>query len=106
MAEAGPGADFLDSLWPGAAGIADPDKRLYQDFQVGRGGVSEMFGPSSVACGIRATAKGNFIGRKQGDPWTLPTFVLVDGDQILWRHDGSHAGDHPRWLDIMERGNV
>ncbi len=97
------GTAFLDSLWPGAKGLADPEKRLYDAFGVARGGMAEMFGPGAVSCGIRATMKGNFIGRKKGDPWTLPTFLLVAGDQILWRHDGKHAGDHPRWSDIVDR---
>ena len=74
------------------------DERL-----VGRGGIVEMFGPGAVACGIRAAAKGNFIGRKQGDPWTLPAFVLTDGERILWRHDGSHAGDHPDWEEVRKQ---
>ncbi len=97
------GSSFLDPLWPGATGIADPDKRLYDAFGVARGGIAEMFGPGAIACGIRATAKGNRIGRKKGDPWTLPTFLLVSGEQVLWRHDGKHAGDHPAWSEIMDR---
>ncbi len=99
------GATFFDSLWPGARGIADPDKRVYAAFGVERGGMAEMFGPGAIACGIRATMKGNLIGRKQGDPWTLPTFVLVSENRVLWRHDGRHAGDHPAWADIAAMVN-
>ena len=102
MASAEEGRSFLDQLWPGARGLADPDKRLYQAFGVKQGGVAEMFGPGAIACGIRATMKGNFIGRKKGDPWTLPAFVLVADNRILWRHDGTHAGDHPEWSDIKQ----
>lgn len=106
MGEAEEGADFLESLWPGARGIADPDNHLYDTFQVGRGGLKEMFGPGAVACGIRATLKGNSIGRKHGDPWTLPVFVLMDGNSVVWRHDGAHAGDHPQWSEIMDRATT
>ena len=102
MGTAAEGAAFLAPRWPDAVGIADPDRRIYQAFGVRQGGLAEMFGPGAVACGIRATLKGNYIGRKHGDPWTLPSFVLTDGDRILWRHDGSHAGDHPRWDDLLE----
>jgi hypothetical protein len=101
MAGEDDGAAFLGSLWPEAEGIADPRKALYDAFDVERGGAAEMFGPGAIACGVRATMKGNLIGRKQGDPWTLPAFVLVDGDRVIWRHDGSHAGDHPRWTEIQ-----
>ena len=100
------GRAFLDGYWPGARGIADPGKRLYEAFEVERGGLAEMFGPRTVACGIRATLKGNAIGRKHGDPWTLPAFILAEGDRILWRHDGAHAGDHPDWNDLSERATA
>lgn len=103
MGDTDEGAGFLEPLWPDASGIADPDKQLYDAFGVDRGGMAEMFGPRAVACGIRATMKGNFIGKKKGDPWTLPTFALVDGDRVVWRHDGEHAGDHPEWDEILER---
>jgi hypothetical protein len=103
VSEADPGAAFLDSTWPGARGIADPAMRLYDAFDVGRGGIAEMFGPTAFVCGIRATLKGNFIGRKSGDPWTLPAVVLADGGRVLWRHDGAHAGDHPDWFEILEQ---
>lgn len=95
-------AAFLESLWPDACGIADPEMRLYDTFDVGHGGMAEMFGPGAVACGFRATLKGNFIGRKHGDPWTLPVFAFIWDGIVKWRHDGAHAGDHPRWDTIAE----
>ena len=103
MGDTEAGHSFLQPLWPDAKGVADPDKLLYASFGVERGGMAEMFGPRAVACGIRATVKGNFIGRKHGDPWTLPTFVLAEGIRVLWRHDGEHAGDHPRWSEVLDR---
>lgn len=96
------GRSFLDAGWPGAAGIADPDKRLYEAFSVPRGGWREMFGLGSWVAGVRATLKGKSIGRRRGDPWTLPMFALVDGAEVLWRYVGSHAGDHPP-LDSIPR---
>ena len=103
MGEPDEGAAFLEAMWPGAAGIADPHKHLYDAFAVDRGGLKEMFGPAAAVCGLRAAAKGNFIGRKHGDPWTLPSFVLVDGSRVLWRFDGDHAGHHPKWSQIPRR---
>jgi hypothetical protein len=103
MSTADGGNTVLQSAWLGASGIADPERHLYDAFGVERGGMAQMLGPAVVACGIRATLKGNLIGRKDGDPWTLPTFVLVDGDRVLWRHDGRHAGDHPNWSEIRQR---
>ncbi len=97
------GKAFLDTHWPGAQGIADPDKTLYEAFSVPRGGWREMFGLGSWLAGIRATLKGKWIGRRHGDPWTLPLFVVLDGSAISWRHVGAHAGDHPS-VDSIPRG--
>jgi hypothetical protein len=94
------GRTFLDAHWPGAIGIADPDKILYEAFSVPRGGLREMFGLRSWVAGVRATLKGKLIGRRHGDPWTLPVLALLHGEEVTWRHVGAHAGDHPRIDDI------
>jgi hypothetical protein len=100
MADAEQAAAFLDAHTPSpqrgsARGIADPDQILYRAFAVPRGGWREMFGLRSWLAGARATARGKFIGRKVGDGWTLPTWVILDGDQVTWRWVGTHAGDRP-----------
>jgi hypothetical protein len=46
--------------------------------------------------------RGNFIGTKVGDGWTLPVWTVVDGDRVLWRWVGTHAGDRPD-LDVIPR---
>lgn len=98
------GASFFghDRLWPDAEAVADLPKHLYDAFGVERGGVREMFGARSFACGLRAAVKGNGIGRKVGDGWTLPTVVALRDGQVRWRHHGEHAGDHPRWSDVPD----
>ena len=89
------GERYFASLDPDAVGIADLDKGLYEGFDVERGGMREMFGLGPWKRGIAAFLKGHRIGRKLGDPWTLPTFVAVDEGRVVWRFDGRHAGDHP-----------
>ena len=89
-----------------ALGIADPDQVLHRAFEVPRGGWREMFGLRSWMAGVRATARGKFIGAKVGDGWTLPVWTTVDGDRVLWRWVGTHAGDRPDLADIprVEKG--
>ncbi len=89
------GERYFADLDPTAVGVADLDKVFYAGFGIERGGLREMFGLGPWKRGIAAFLRGHRIGRKLGDPWTLPTFVAVDGDQIVWRFDGRHAGDHP-----------
>ena len=75
--------------------IEDPDAELYRAFAVRRGGMRAMFGLRAWRRGISAFVRGNRIGRKVGDGWTLPTIVAIDDGHMIWRHDGAHAGDHP-----------
>ncbi len=94
------GDAFFARLWPDVGAISDPDVRLYRHFGVGRGNLAQMFGPRSTACAVRALVKGNGIGRKVGDGWTLPTMFLIRDGQVVWTHHGEHAGDHPDWRAI------
>lgn len=75
--------------------IADPHGEVFAAFAVRRGGVREMFGLRAWQRGIQAFLKGHFIGRKVGDPWTLPTVVAIQDKHVVWEHLGAHAGDHP-----------
>jgi hypothetical protein len=97
-------AAFFGALWPGARAVADPEARLYALFGIERGTLGQMVSPGVVACGIRATAKGNFIGRTVGDPWLMPgLFVIqggIEGGRIVWQHHFRHAGDHPDFAAI------
>ena len=89
------GAEYFSVFGDAVRAIADPEGRLYASFGVERGGMRAMFGLSAWRRGIEAFLNGHFIGRKVGDPWTLPTVLAVHGDEILWEHRGRHAGDHP-----------
>ncbi|MFN8123071.1 MAG: SelL-related redox protein [Thermoleophilia bacterium] len=92
------GDAFFARVWPEAAAVSDPGAELYRAFGVERGNLAQMFGPSSFACAVRAAAKGNGVGRKVGDGWTLPTVVLLAEDgSVAWEHHGRHAGDHHVW---------
>ena len=66
-----------------------------------------MFGPRSVACAIRAVAKGNLISRTIDDPWTLPVAVLLSPDgAVRWRWEGRSAGDRPDYAAIPEEAGL
>jgi len=96
------GEAFFDNIWPEARAIDDVPKVYYDALGIERGGMKAMFGPEVWACGVRAAMKGNFIGWKTGDPWTMPGMFLVDGDRIIWQHDFRHAGDHPDLTQIPQ----
>jgi AhpC/TSA antioxidant enzyme len=98
------GQAFVNEYWPDVAMICDPDKSLYQAMGLGKGSIYQMFGPSVWACGVRASLKGNFIGKPVGDPWTMPGVFVVDAvGTIRWQHTFDHAGDHPDWASIPSK---
>lgn len=94
------GPMFFDRLFPEAVAIADPEGELYERFQIARGGLREMFGLESWKCGLRATRQGHRIGRKIGDPWTLPTVVGIRDGVIVVEFRGEHAGHHPDPVEL------
>jgi hypothetical protein len=101
------GRAFFGKLWAEARAIADMPKTFYDGFGVARGGLREMFGADVWACGVKSfVQKGHFIGKKVGDPWTMPTSFLVDGARVLWRYEGEHAGDHPDFARIPQLAGV
>jgi hypothetical protein len=109
MASPDEGRRFLDAHTPAglrndpraaATAITDPGLVLHRALGVPRGGWREMFGTRAWRAGVRAAARGKFIGAKVGDGWTLPVWVVLDGDEVTWRWIGAHAGDRPDPAEI------
>lgn len=96
------GESYFADLQSDVRAIADPTGALYEAFGIERGGMREMFGLRAWLRGIQATLGGHFIGRKVGDPWTLPTVFAIQNGHIIWEHRGRHAGDHPDIAKIPE----
>ncbi len=94
------GEPFFAALWPDARAVADPDTCLYRAFGVERGTMRQLFSPEVVACGVRATLKGNMVGPTQGDPRLMPGLFAFIGGRRVWQHHFRHAGDHPDFAAI------
>ncbi len=93
--------EFFARYWPDVPAVADPEKKFYDGFGLQQGSAFQMFGPRVWACGLRATVKGNFIGKPIGDPWTMPgAFLASPTGELLWKHTAAHAGDHPDWKNL------
>ena len=97
------GKEFFPRFWKDARAVADLPKNFYNAFGLERGSLSQMFGPEVWACGIRAVAKGHFIGAPVGDPWMMPGLFYVQGNRVHWSHHFRHAGDHPDFETLPEK---
>jgi hypothetical protein len=89
------GAALFATLWQDARAVADPEMRLYRFFGIERGTLRQLLSPGIVACGIRATVKGNIGGRAIGDPQLMPGLFAIENERVIWHHDFRNAGDHP-----------
>lgn len=94
------GDDFFRRFWPQAIAVADPQHRLYDTFDIPRGGVGQVLGPRTFACAIRAALRGNGFGKPIGDVWRMPGALLMHRGQILWSHTFRHIGDEPDYATI------
>jgi hypothetical protein len=94
--------DFFAREDAEARAIADPDRALYSAFGLARGSGGALLSRAVFAAGLRAVAKGNFVGLPVGDVLQLSgEFVVADG-AIRWAHRAAHTGDHPE-LDQVVR---
>lgn len=97
---------FFAERWPQARAVADPRRRFYQAFGVGRGSLRQLASPGVLLAGARAAAKGHIQGQTIGDPATMPGLMLVQDNCIIWQHHFKHAGDHPDWKEISKRASL
>jgi hypothetical protein len=91
---------FFLERWPEARAVADPRRRFYKAFGIGRGSLMQLASPGVWAAGARAVAKGHIQGQTVGDSAQMPGLMLVQNNCIVWQHRFRHAGDHPDWGQI------
>lgn len=91
---------FFAERWPEARAVADPRRRFYKAFDIGRGSLLQLASPGVFTAGARAVAKGHNQGQTIGDSAQMPGLMLVQDNCIVWQHRFKHAGDHPDWDQI------
>ena len=94
------GEAFFEGLWPEAPAIADPDRKLYDAFDLGRGRIGQVFNLRTLMRGVAALLKGNGVGKPVGDTMVMPGLFLVGENQILWAHEFRHAGERPNLGEV------
>lgn len=95
MGTAEHGDTFLEEAWPEVQSVVDNDLALRRAMGITRGRVGQLLGLASMAAGLRSVRAGHKQTKPVGDPWMMPGAFLARGDEVLWRHEFRHAGDHP-----------
>jgi hypothetical protein len=91
---------FFSERWPEARAVADPRRRFYKAFGIGRASLRQLASPGLLTAGARAVANGHIQGKTVGDTAQMPGLMLVQEGRIVWQHRFHHAGDHPDWEKI------
>jgi hypothetical protein len=76
--------------------IADPDKKLYETFELDRISPVGFLSPTLFLKGLSAMTRGHTPGLPQGDVRQLPGVFIVDtGGNIIYSHYARSPSDHP-----------
>ena len=82
--------------------FSDPDRELYQAFDLQRGNIWQLIGPAVFWRGMKAFFSGHGAGRIRGDVAQMPgTFVLHHG-QIVQAFRNKTAADRPDYAVMAE----
>jgi hypothetical protein len=84
----------------GVQTISDPERKLYQEFELGRGRLRQVLGLKVLWRGLRALLGGHGLGKASGDVFQMPgTFLLHKGEVIRsYRHKS--AADRPDYVEM------
>jgi len=102
MSRDGAKADAFFERWgfTGAERVADPDRALYRDFGLQRGGVTALFGPRVWARGAKAFLNGYGVGALQGDGLQMPGVFLIRSGRVVAAHRHETAADRPDYASL------
>lgn len=83
--------------------ISDPDRELYQQFNLQRMSPLSVFSPVLALKSIAVVARGHAIGKPQGDVLQLAgVFVIDTGGRIAFSHRSDNPADHAAPEAILE----
>lgn len=81
--------------------VADPERRLYRAFGLGRGSASQLFGPRVWARGfVAGVLQGHWVGKLVGDGFQMPGVFVVRGGEVVRGYVHEHAGSRPDYCGL------
>lgn len=80
--------------------FSDPDRKLYQAFDLQRGTFRQLIGPAVFWRGMKAFFSGHGAGRIRGDVAQLPGTFVVHRGQIVQAFRNKTAADRPDYAEM------
>jgi peroxiredoxin len=82
--------------------VCDPERKVYQAFDLEQITPLGFFSPSVALKGVMAMAKGHGIGVPVGDVRQLPGVFIIDSKgTIVFSHFAADPADHPAPNEIL-----
>jgi peroxiredoxin len=82
--------------------VCDPERKVYQAFDLEQMAPQGFFSPSVALKGVVAMAKGHGIGLPVGDVRQLPGVFIIDSKgTIVFSHFAADPADHPAPDEIL-----
>jgi peroxiredoxin len=82
--------------------FSDPQRTLYEAFDLHRGNFWQLIGPSVFWRGMKAFFSGHGAGRIRGDVAQLPGTFVVHRGQIVEAFRNKTAADRPDYAEMAE----
>ncbi len=87
--------------------VCDPQKELYRQYGLGRGGASALASPAVLLRGMRAMTRGYVPGIPRGDVLQMPGVFLISTEgNILYSYYSKDASDHPAIETLLALKNL
>lgn len=81
--------------------ISDPEKKLYQAFELKRGGLNALVGPKNFIRGFKAAIlDGHGAGKPVGDARQMGGVFLVSDGEIVRSFVHKTASDRPDYVSL------
>ena len=93
-------AEFLQSRWPDAMAISDPERTLYRALDLGRATMGQVLGLRVWKQLARALRFG--VGKPVGDTLALGGTFLMQGPRLLASESADHVGHVPDFEGMAE----
>ena len=81
--------------------ISDPDRELYQSFELPRARLHRLLGIKVMIRGLLAgVIRGHGIGSPMGDTWQLPGIFLVYQGKVARAYRHTSPADRPNYVEL------
>lgn len=80
--------------------FSDPERKLYQAFDLHRGSLWQLIGPGVFWRGMKAFFSGHGAGRIRGDVAQLPGTFVVHRGEIVQAFRNKTAADRPEYAEM------